>query len=99
MFELMQQMKQCIQNNPNEARKMLLQNPQLDYALLQALVVMRVIDPNHALTMLQKGPGTMGMPDGPMGGRLPYGGPKSFPISSNEPWVGRGGQLIYKLLL
>ena len=44
MFELMQQMKQCVQNNPNEARQMLLQNPQLAYALLQALVVMRAVE-------------------------------------------------------
>ena len=36
MYELMKQMKLCIQNNPNEARNMLLQNPQLAYALLQA---------------------------------------------------------------
>jgi cleavage stimulation factor subunit 2 len=45
MFELMKQMKLCIQNNPTEARQMLLQNPQLAYALLQAQVVMRIIDP------------------------------------------------------
>eukprot|EP00058_Branchiostoma_floridae_P004883 XP_002590371.1 hypothetical protein BRAFLDRAFT_216236 [Branchiostoma floridae] len=42
MFELMKQMKLCIQNNPQEARNMLLQNPQLAYALLQAQVVMRI---------------------------------------------------------
>ena len=36
MFQLMQQMKLCIQNNPGEARTMLMQNPQLAYALLQA---------------------------------------------------------------
>ncbi len=41
MFELMKQMKMCIQNNPQEARNMLNQNPQLAYALLQAQVVMR----------------------------------------------------------
>ena len=41
MFELMKQMKQCIQNNPSEATTMLQQNPQLAYALLQAQVVMR----------------------------------------------------------
>ncbi len=35
MFELMKQMKLCIQNNMNEARTMLLNNPQLAYALLQ----------------------------------------------------------------
>lgn len=38
-----------LQNNPNEARNMLLQNPQLAYALLQAQVVMRIVDPNVAV--------------------------------------------------
>merc|ERR1719270_134074 len=54
MFELMKQMKMCIQNNPQEARNMLLQNPQLAYALLQAQVVMRIVDPEMALQMLHK---------------------------------------------
>jgi len=54
MFQLMQQMKVCIQNNPQEARTMLLQNPQLAYALLQAQVVMRIVDPETAVTMLHK---------------------------------------------
>lgn len=48
MYELMKQMKECIQNNPHEARQMLLQNPQLAYALLQAQVVMRILDPAQA---------------------------------------------------
>ncbi|RVE43176.1 hypothetical protein evm_012164 [Chilo suppressalis] len=52
MFELMKQMKLCIQNNPTEARNMLLQNPQLAYALLQAQVIMRIVDPATAVTML-----------------------------------------------
>ncbi|RZC38114.1 cleavage stimulation factor subunit 2 tau variant [Asbolus verrucosus] len=52
MFELMKQMKLCIQNNPTEARQMLLQNPQLAYALLQAQVVMRIVDPHTASTLL-----------------------------------------------
>jgi cleavage stimulation factor subunit 2 len=43
MFELMKQMKACITNNPQEARMMLNQNPQLAYALLQAQVVMRSV--------------------------------------------------------
>ena len=34
MFELMKQMKLCVQNSHQEARNMLLQNPQLAYALL-----------------------------------------------------------------
>ncbi|KAK7867611.1 hypothetical protein R5R35_014809 [Gryllus longicercus] len=54
MFELMKQMKLCVQNNPTEARAMLLQNPQLAYALLQAQVVMRIVDPQTAVSMLHK---------------------------------------------
>lgn len=54
MFELMKQMKLCIQNNPNEARNMLLQNPQLAYALLQAQIVMKIVDPQVALAMLHR---------------------------------------------
>lgn len=49
MFELMKQMKTCIQNNPSEARQMLLLNPQLSYALLQSMVVMRIVDPHQAV--------------------------------------------------
>ena len=56
MFELMKQMKICIQNNPNEARTMLLNNPQLAYALLQAQVVMRIIDPHQAQALLHRKP-------------------------------------------
>ncbi|XP_050422341.1 cleavage stimulation factor subunit 2 [Adelges cooleyi] len=52
MFELMKQMKVCIQNNPAEARSMLLQNPQLGYALLQAQVIMKIVDPQVAVSML-----------------------------------------------
>ncbi|XP_058443261.1 cleavage stimulation factor subunit 2 tau variant [Malaya genurostris] len=54
MYELMKQMKNCIQNNPMEARDMLLKNPQLAYALLQAQVVMRIVDPATAVTFLHK---------------------------------------------
>lgn len=49
MFQLMRQMKTCIQNNPSEARNLLLQNPQLAYALLQAQVIMKIVDPQVAL--------------------------------------------------
>lgn len=40
------------QNNPTEARNMLLQNPQLAYALLQAQVIMRIVDPATAVVKL-----------------------------------------------
>lgn len=54
MFELMKEMKESIQNNPHEARNILLQNPQLAYALLQAMVVMRIVDPEVAMKMLHR---------------------------------------------
>ncbi|RNA37462.1 cleavage stimulation factor subunit 2 tau variant [Brachionus plicatilis] len=56
MFELMKQMKLCIQNNLNEARTMLLNNPQLAYALLQAQVIMRIVDPKVASNLLHRKP-------------------------------------------
>ncbi|XP_022654638.1 cleavage stimulation factor subunit 2-like [Varroa jacobsoni] len=54
MFQLMRQMKTCIQNNPSEARNLLLQNPQLAYALLQAQVIMKIVDPQVALSILYR---------------------------------------------
>merc|ERR1711884_932050 len=54
LFELMKQMKECIVNNPQEARDMLLKNPQLAYALLQALVTGKIVDPEMAISMLHK---------------------------------------------
>lgn len=44
----------CVQNSPQEARNMLLQNPQLAYALLQAQVVMRIVDPEIALVRMKR---------------------------------------------
>lgn len=96
MYELMQQMKVCVRNNPNEARQMLLQNPQLAYALLQALVVMRAIEPNAALGMLQKGPTQtepigVGMHTSAPHSQQHYPAQKqSFPppnLGNNEPWT------------
>ncbi|GMT08574.1 hypothetical protein PENTCL1PPCAC_30748 [Pristionchus entomophagus] len=54
MFHLMKQMKEIVMSNPTEAKNMLLQNPQLAYALLQAQVVMRIVDPQVAITMLHR---------------------------------------------
>ncbi|XP_058066603.1 cleavage stimulation factor subunit 2-like [Anopheles bellator] len=52
MYEMMRQAKICVQNDPNEARTMLLENPQLTYALLQSAVVMRIIDAHAATSFL-----------------------------------------------
>uniref|UniRef100_A0A915DGI1 RRM domain-containing protein n=1 Tax=Ditylenchus dipsaci TaxID=166011 RepID=A0A915DGI1_9BILA len=54
MFELMKQMKETVNNNPQMARHLLMENPQLAYALLQAQVVMRVVDPKVAYSMLHR---------------------------------------------
>lgn len=56
MYEFMKQMKLCIQNNMNEARTMLLNNPQLAYALLQAQVVMKIVEPKVAMALLHRKP-------------------------------------------
>ncbi|KAM6354440.1 cleavage stimulation factor subunit 2 isoform 6-T6 [Alca torda] len=82
MFELMKQMKLCVQNSPQEARNMLLQNPQLAYALLQAQVVMRIVDPEIALKILHRQtsvppliPGNQQPVPGPAPGPAPGPGP------------------------
>ncbi|XP_055968281.1 cleavage stimulation factor subunit 2 tau variant-like [Sorex fumeus] len=54
MIELMLQMKLCVQNNRAETRSLLLQNPQLAYALLQAQVVMGLMEPGLALSILHR---------------------------------------------
>ncbi|XP_033215280.1 cleavage stimulation factor subunit 2 tau variant isoform X2 [Belonocnema kinseyi] len=82
MFELMKQMKLCVQNNPVEARQMLLQNPQLAYALLQAQVVMRIVDPQTAVSMLHKANPIPGV-------NLPSDKPTvhAIPPRIEEPWA------------
>lgn len=52
MYEIMKQMKLCIQNKQVEARQMLLLNPQLAYALLQAQVVMQTALVNSQICLI-----------------------------------------------
>ncbi|CAD6185890.1 unnamed protein product [Caenorhabditis auriculariae] len=47
-------MKEIVRTNPNEIKNMLTANPQLAYALLQAQVVMRIVDPQTAIAMLHR---------------------------------------------
>lgn len=62
MYELMKQVKWCIQNNPQETRQLLLHNPQLAYALLQAQVVMRIVDLETAQNLLHRSPRAQPIP-------------------------------------
>ncbi|XP_062249777.1 cleavage stimulation factor subunit 2 isoform X2 [Platichthys flesus] len=92
MFELMKQMKLCVQNSPQEARNMLLQNPQLSYALLQAQVVMRIVDPEIALKMLHRQTQVQSLaPSGQSGGGPPINPPPiqpSMPLPQPQPLPG-----------
>uniref|UniRef100_A0A672JDZ8 Cleavage stimulation factor, 3' pre-RNA, subunit 2 n=1 Tax=Salarias fasciatus TaxID=181472 RepID=A0A672JDZ8_SALFA len=92
MFELMKQMKLCVQNSPQEARNMLLQNPQLAYALLQAQVVMRIVDPEIALKMLHRQTATQPLiPSAQGGGAPPVNTPQTqstVPQSQPQPVPG-----------
>ncbi|KAM9741763.1 cleavage stimulation factor subunit 2 isoform 2-T2 [Menidia menidia] len=92
MFELMKQMKLCVQNSPQEARNMLLQNPQLAYALLQAQVVMRIVDPEIALKMLHRQSTVQSLIPGGQGGGAPPINPAAVqanvPVSQPQPVPG-----------
>lgn len=52
----MKQMQTVIKEYPTEARNILIQNPQLAYAMLQSLVTMDLISPAEASSMLHKRP-------------------------------------------
>uniref|UniRef100_T1J374 RRM domain-containing protein n=1 Tax=Strigamia maritima TaxID=126957 RepID=T1J374_STRMM len=52
MFELMKEMKRLTEDHPDKAREMLIANPQFAYALLQIQVVMGVVEPQDAMSML-----------------------------------------------
>ncbi|KAJ0049838.1 hypothetical protein NL108_003614, partial [Boleophthalmus pectinirostris] len=92
MFELMKQMKLCVQNSPQEARNMLLQNPQLAYALLQAQVVMRIVDPEIALKMLHRQTTVQPLVPSGQSGATPVGNPPpaqpNAPVSQPQPVPG-----------
>ncbi|XP_059253410.1 cleavage stimulation factor subunit 2 tau variant [Mustela nigripes] len=97
MFELMKQMKLCVQNSHQEARNMLLQNPQLAYALLQAQVVMRIMDPEIALKILHRKIHVTPLIPGksqPVSGPGPGPGPVPGPGPGPGPGLGPGPNVL-----
>ena len=56
VVDLMKQMQMIIKEYPTEARNILIQNPQLTYAMLQSLVIMGLIPASEAANMLHKKP-------------------------------------------
>merc|ERR1712106_199449 len=91
MYALMKEMKEVIMNNPVEARNMLLKNPQLAYALLQAQVVMRIVNPDTARRMLhpKSGPARPAYRSAPapqqQEARFDERQPPAYPSSYNQP--------------
>lgn len=61
MYEIMKQFKQLSTQQPDQARLLLQQNPQLCYALLRAQLRMKMIDPELAQQMIED-PGFVIMP-------------------------------------
>lgn len=56
VVDLMKQMQTIIKEYPTEARNILIQNPQLTYAMLQSLVIMGLLPQSEAVNMLHKRP-------------------------------------------
>lgn len=80
LYDLMTQIKMCIENNPHEAKTMLIQNPQLTYALLQAQVALKIVDTETAIGMLH---GTT-IPVGNPSGLLPTPEAPKVPVSNSQ---------------
>jgi len=53
LLELMSQMKILVETNPVAARNLLMMNPQLSYAIFQALLTLNIVDPNVIQRILQ----------------------------------------------
>ncbi|ORX43157.1 hypothetical protein BCR36DRAFT_586827 [Piromyces finnis] len=53
LLELMSQIKTLIETNPVAARNLLTMNPQLSYAVFQALLTLNIVDPNVIQRILQ----------------------------------------------
>ncbi|ORX86337.1 hypothetical protein BCR32DRAFT_324999 [Anaeromyces robustus] len=53
LLELMSQIKNLVETNPVAARNLLMLNPQLSYAIFQALLTLNIVDPNVIQRILQ----------------------------------------------
>lgn len=81
MFELMKQLQEALKNNPAELNSVLVENPQLSYAVLQAAVVMRIVDPQVALSLLHRNKAAQMTP---FHTAAPTGGPAPPPMMSQQ---------------
>ncbi|KAI8580859.1 hypothetical protein K450DRAFT_234911 [Umbelopsis ramanniana AG] len=58
LYTLMTQMKQLATDSPDYTRKFLNTNPQITYALFQAMIMMNIVDPNMISRILTNAPTT-----------------------------------------
>ncbi|TPX62296.1 hypothetical protein PhCBS80983_g00534 [Powellomyces hirtus] len=65
MLEVLAQMKVHIQSSPDQVRTLLTEQPQLSYALFQALLVMNVVEPAIMQRILQSQAGPLQMQQAP----------------------------------
>jgi hypothetical protein len=99
LMELMSQMKTLVHAHPDQARNLLMANPQLSYALFQAMLVSNIVDQNALQRILhlaqgpspgQPGPSPQPMPGAPGPGLgltpPPFGGmPGPYPGAPPVP--------------
>ncbi|KAK4051907.1 hypothetical protein OIV83_002612 [Microbotryomycetes sp. JL201] len=74
LLDIMSQMKALVTASPYEARALLTANPQLSYALFQAMIMMNIVDPSTLTKML---PQAAAIPEPAPVNTPPYGGPAS----------------------
>lgn len=74
--DILWNMKQLAGQNPDQVRQMLLAHPQLSFALIQAQVILGLVDPAAVKAILAQQPRHVAQP--PMGG-MPGRGPEPMP--------------------
>jgi cleavage stimulation factor subunit 2 len=82
VVDLMKQMQSIITDYPAEARNILIQNPQLTYAMLQSLVIMGLISPSEASKMLHKRPDISSINILNNSSSVPTNFPTTLPVSN-----------------
>ncbi|KAL1925471.1 uncharacterized protein VTP21DRAFT_354 [Calcarisporiella thermophila] len=90
LYELISQMKSLVQSAPDQARNLLTQNPQLSYAIFQAMLMMNLVDASvlqRVLVSTQQPPVAAAVPPGYQGVDPAIGGytPQPAPVAAAPP--------------
>lgn len=91
MQRVMADMKALVTAQPEQARQLLTDRPQLAYALFQAMLLLNIVDPS-VLQRIQPLPGqNPGNPTAPAWGGTPGGPPVGGPAGGYPPMPAAGG--------